>query len=375
MSERPELPASSARPRPPSPPALIPALTGLRGIAAWWVVFYHFRELFAARLSPALREFVGSGYLAVDLFFVLSGFVIALNYVEMLSPFSFGRYWRFLGLRLARIYPLHGFMLLCFLANPLAVSLAATQGMDWERYSPAYWVASVFLVQNWWTFPFLAWNVPAWSISTEWMAYLCFPLIAWLFARTARSLVATLAGLAAPLVILGVSLDWMGQTLGGGITQNGLIRCVLEFTCGVFVYQFWLRARFWSWSQGVALAGFGAAVAVRCLSDLNEVWSMPLACACLVFVMACGGRWLDALLANRPMALLGAWSYSTYLVHYFVRDWAKFVLVGRPLPWWVILGLYAGLTLAASAVLFRTVEVPGRRMFRARIGRVASAAG
>ena len=78
----------------------IPALTAIRGIAAWWVVLYHFSEQLRFVVpSPALIA-IGRGYLAVDLFFVLSGFVIALNNAAMFEAATVESYLRFLMLRL-----------------------------------------------------------------------------------------------------------------------------------------------------------------------------------------------------------------------------------------------------------------------------------
>ena len=141
------------------------ALTGLRGIAALWVLAYH------AGLSAA-------GYLGVDLFFVLSGFIIAYNYADARLAEDGRRYREFLWRRLARIYPAYLAALLLTLAAvavlaPWEVSLRKSAHFTAE----GFW-ASVFMVQAW-TVPVpRVWNVPGWSVSAEWAAYLAFPLIA-----------------------------------------------------------------------------------------------------------------------------------------------------------------------------------------------------
>src|SRR3954454_8569619 len=99
----------------------ITPLTSIRGIAAWWVVVYHFREALPGGVPTAFVAFASQGYLAVDLFFVLSGFVIAFNYFDDFQEFRFSKYISFLGLRISRIYPLHFTMLLLFLSIPLAI--------------------------------------------------------------------------------------------------------------------------------------------------------------------------------------------------------------------------------------------------------------
>ena len=98
-------------------PDAIPALTGIRGLAAWWVVLYHFRETYPDDPLHIAGRVMAHGYLAVDFFFELSGFILALNYLHVFRNLSSRQAVQFLGLRLARIYPLHIFMLILFLLN------------------------------------------------------------------------------------------------------------------------------------------------------------------------------------------------------------------------------------------------------------------
>ena len=93
------------------PRANLPALTGARGIAAWFVVLYHIRLSAGAQLPPEMIAFFSKGYLAVDFFFMLSGFVIYLNYAERLASHRISA-GEFLFRRFARIYPLHLLILL-----------------------------------------------------------------------------------------------------------------------------------------------------------------------------------------------------------------------------------------------------------------------
>ncbi|MFL5337706.1 MAG: acyltransferase family protein, partial [Geminicoccaceae bacterium] len=163
------------------------ALTSIRGIAAWWVVLFHLRLLLAPWLPSAAIALLDQGNLAVDLFFVLSGFVIALNYGDRLAS---GRATPtradiadFLFRRFARIYPLHLLILLGFAAYFGAAILLGSATV--AEQDPGYFLASLFLVQNWGFLHALKWNVPAWSISTEACAYLLFPLLL-RFAAPAR---------------------------------------------------------------------------------------------------------------------------------------------------------------------------------------------
>ena len=162
---------------PPQAPQ-IRALTSLRGIAAWWVVIFHFRQLLPANTPAILQTIAAQGYIAVDLFFVLSGCVITLNYATWFRRPTPRAYANFLALRLARIYPLHVVMMLFYLLTAIVLALASHHPTLGPEYNPTYFLLSLVLLQNWGFTNDTAWNVPAWSISTEWFAYLIFPLLA-----------------------------------------------------------------------------------------------------------------------------------------------------------------------------------------------------
>ncbi len=210
------------------------ALTAIRGVAAWWVVLFHFKEYLPQGVP---RPIAASGYLAVDLFFELSGFIIALNYAHRFQTINVREIIAFLSIRLARIYPLHLFMLILFLANPLVILLFRDK--SGPEYDPQYFALSLVLLQNWGFTSKVAWNVPAWSISSEWFVYLLFPFMAWCSGRWVRNrLRAAGAGLAL-LFVLAIFFASTSGNLGEGVPYTGLTRCVLEFSAGIGIYLFW----------------------------------------------------------------------------------------------------------------------------------------
>ena len=153
----------------------IPALTSIRGLAAWWVVLYHFREEIPGIAGTPLLRFMAHGYLAVDLFFELSGFVIALNYARTFRSVTWADSTNFFGLRLARIYPLHIFILLVFLINPIAITLFSMNGQPGDRYSPGYFILSVLLFRAWKT----TLSLPAiWALRWSGIAFFMSALVA-----------------------------------------------------------------------------------------------------------------------------------------------------------------------------------------------------
>ncbi len=175
------------------------ALTSVRGIAAWFVVLYHIR-LSIAGLSPDWVAVFAKGYLAVDFFFLLSGFVIWLTWGDRLRTGGWRMVPQFLRKRVARIWPLHLFMLAC--AVGLALLLAATGRANPVDYPFDELPLHVFLLQNWGFTDRLAWNDPAWSISAELGAYLLFPLLALAIDWRRVPTWAVLAAVAALLVLL-----------------------------------------------------------------------------------------------------------------------------------------------------------------------------
>ena len=115
------------------------ALTGLRGIAALYVVCLHYYIPI-----PENMRILSHGYLAVDLFFALSGFVLAMNYSGKLSrEFTLQAYLSFLARRFARIYPLYLFTLTA------ATALVASHLMELHANPSRIFLPNLFMVQNW----------------------------------------------------------------------------------------------------------------------------------------------------------------------------------------------------------------------------------
>lgn len=151
----------------------IKELTGLRGIGALWVVLFHLT--FGHDIA-----IVKLGFLGVDLFFILSGFVLSQVSKEIIVTPS--QYLEFLRQRLTRIYPLHLFVL-CALALIVLTVPGFEDRYDVPRFEPDAFVASLLLIQNWFYWLPACWNGPSWSLSAEWFAHLTFPICQWLTAR------------------------------------------------------------------------------------------------------------------------------------------------------------------------------------------------
>ena len=337
------------------------ALTSVRGIAAWLVVGFHIRRSIEGLPGPAM-DFLSKGYLAVDFFFLLSGLVIWLSYADRIRLSGVAAIPEFLKRRIARIWPLHLFMLAA--AAGLALLLTVT-GRDTSHFPFAELPLHVLLLQNWGFTDTLNWNDPAWSISCELGAYLAFPLLALSIDWRRVPTPAILVTIAALLVILhSVFAADRAVQLGQDIPRLGLIRCILEFSIGTACGALYLR---WRDDHPATRALVAATVAVTLFVNwltgiLPETIAIPAAfAAALVALALTAGRPRNPLEA-RAIHYLGEISYATYLGHYMLWFAFKLVLVDDAhAVGWPLIALYLALVLASSVILYHCVERPAQR--------------
>ncbi|MGE0222227.1 MAG: acyltransferase family protein [Acetobacteraceae bacterium] len=337
----------------------IPGLTGLRGIGALWVVLYHMAY-------DVDIPVIGKGYLGVDLFFILSGFVLCYVHPDQVGTVR--SYFAFLTLRLARIYPLHLLMMgvlgLIVLGLP---GFADTYPMAERRFGADAFVASLLLVQNWAYWLPGCWNAPAWSLSAEWFAYLTFPVFQVLTQRwrgTFMPLVLSAAGFLGLYLVLTMK----GSSLSAG--TPGMMRMAAEFGAGCLLYRAWENGL--SWPPGPATGVAIGLLTVGLLVPGAEAIALP---ALLIIVMLAiqQNGWLASLLETPTIVWLGEISYSLYLTHWTILQLSNWLLrdVSMPAPKLLLwsTGLLAVCILAA-ALTYRWFERPSRAWARA-LGRPA----
>jgi peptidoglycan/LPS O-acetylase OafA/YrhL len=336
------------------------ALTSARGLAAWLVVLFHIRRSIDGLPDFAMAVFQ-KGYLAVDFFFLLSGFVIWLSYSERLRAGGLAEMPAFLKRRIARIWPLHLFML--GFAVLMALAMLAT-GRHSDAFPFSELPLHVALLQNWGFAHALSWNDPAWSISCELAAYLLFPLLALAIDWRRVPSAAIVAAIGALLLLLHIVFARQGLwQLGQEISQMGLIRCVLEFTAGTAVYALWLRWRA-AWrlpaavSALIALALLGGWIA----GLVPETLAVPMGFATLLLALALTAGRRGNPLEIAPLHYLGEISYATYLSHYLLWYAFKLALVSDAhAVGWPLVALYLAIVLATSMALYHLVERPAQR--------------
>jgi peptidoglycan/LPS O-acetylase OafA/YrhL len=341
-------------------------LTGIRGVAALFVAVYHLNGFNAPpQLQvPGLASVVlDHGYLAVDLFFVLSGYVMALSYGEMVRVWNTRNYLRFLIRRVARVYPL-------FALITLFIALMLFTGVSHETIPDAGsalgW--NLLMLQGWGFATSI--DGPSWSISTEWGAYLVFPILAavTLFGNR-RTLIATLAVAAGTVVLLAVlpfgdhgPLDIYGP-------GSALARCLAEFTLGLMAFRAAQQRAVQAWARrpasGLLLAA--AIVALLCWhgTDLAIVALLPA----FIVTLGVGRGPVQAVLGSPLLFLAGEISYALYLLHTrFVRfqqvlDAKLAPHLGAAAPLVTCVVMY-GVLLMMAWLAFRFIEKPARSWLR-----------
>ncbi len=366
----------------------IKALTGLRIVAAVWVVLFHFRPMLSD-ISPDLREnlspILNCGAQGVDLFFILSGFVLGWNYLDRM-----GRSWstremlHFLWLRLARVYPVYLVTLhLAALLVILSLHVGHVPLPEVSSLTAISYVRQVLLVQLWFE-PFFdgtSWDGPAWSISAEWLAYLLFgALVLVIFRMKLATRARTLMVLAfvaqlPPVVLL--------LTSGFFYTPwSWLPRIVTQFVAGALacaaVRRLDLSDRARRVVGYVSLLLLVALVGLIYLLDaypitgvLDSGGVVDMLFVPLVITLAVGLGSLPRLLSTRVMVYGGQISFCLYMVHELVHtSWGWAVLQFQLTPWdsaspwrWNVIGLLV-IALGISSLMYHFVEEPARRWMR-----------
>lgn len=330
----------------------IDSLTALRGVGAALVLLSH-----TSHAGTFLR-----GYLGVDLFFMLSGFILMHAYGAAFHDGVHGpRYRDFLFARLSRIYPLH--LLTILLLLPFF-----GQG---TRFSVVSLVHNLLLTQGPWNPAGLSWNAAAWSLSVEWHAYLVFPFLAMFLSRQANRDRLILAALCL-LVVEGLVL-YLG-TVAVVSSFLVLVHGLPEFLLGAILYLFFADDRIARYIEGdIAIAAVGAALVLAELFWPSDFPFLLLFPALLLTCAANRGR-AAAMLRSRPLQFLGRISFSLYMIELVVRTY-----LDRYGAWSDGSILYAALFVTASIMvaipLSRYVEYPARDWLRAwRRGRRIAAA-
>jgi peptidoglycan/LPS O-acetylase OafA/YrhL len=366
----PTLQGSKDTPAAASAKGQIRSHTGLRGVAALLVVAYHqeFGPFYKLPFELSTNVFRRS-YLMVDLFFILSGFIISYVYrADRATRMSGAETRSFLFTRFARIYPLHFvsavYMLLFAAGSTTVLALSGHSYQPLHAKDLTDWLLQLVLL-NAWIPGYDAWNIPSWSISAEMFAYLLFPAI------VAAHVIKDRLSRAALLAISLAFYAYIAATSGSLDIIAGLapLRCIAGFGLGMIIYHH--RSQVLRASDFVLSAIQVVALLWACWALVYKV-SDPLIIPAFVLIVAT--TWPDRglaakLLSLRPFQWLGEISYSVYLLHVPIGATLWFFWVhieprlglAPPTARVLYLVIVFATVLGASVLTYRMIEVPARR--------------
>ena len=364
----------------------IKALTGLRIVAAVWVVLFHYRSpLWASspRLHDTMAPLFDCGAMGVDLFFILSGFVLTWNYLDRMGPTWSARATRhFLWLRLSRVWPIYLVtMHLAALWIIVTLYVGDLPSPDAEKLTAVNYVRQLLMVQLWFE-PFFdrtSWDGPAWSISAEWLAYLLFGalvLVIFRIARVsrARTLLALAVFAALPPMILLVGTGHLYTP------WSWLPRILAQFTAGALACAA-VRKLEISDGQRRAAGYLSIGLVAAIVAGMYYLYANPIAGMVdpgslmsvlflpLVVALSVGAGSLPALLSTRPMLYGGRISFSLYMIHepvHSVWEWAVRqyrIMLSMESAKVAAIGLIVTAVLLAM-LLYHLVEEPAQRWMR-----------
>ncbi|HWD87502.1 MAG TPA: acyltransferase [Mucilaginibacter sp.] len=344
----------------------IKSLTGIRGIAALYVVVLHwFRVLHptlpgTGSITTLLANFLGHGYLAVDLFFALSGFVLSLNAFKTFhSGVSTPGYKAFMYKRFCRLFPLYLVMTVVYFFCFHQVSLAS-------------FAVDLTLFQG--LVPVLTSSIPpGWSLTNEWMIYFIFPFIFY-FIITKRKYIWTLVPLAMVCLLVvccfrAYLFNWanykeikdhhgfyavIAQTRG----PASFLRTGASYLLGIFAYFIYSKKIKTQWLGIIVVPAF--LLLLWPSADFLIIMLMP---ALILYVT--NKNWLNSFFSSGPVHYLGLISYSLYVNHYIFIFTYKSVsrATGIDSNWFSLSYLIIS-TLLLSTLTFYAIERPGLNWLR-----------
>lgn len=315
----------------------LPLLTSIRGFAALIVSYFHARLVLFPQWKAGIAEstqFLEVGFIWVDLFFILSGYVMMHVYRESFqSEVTFAKWRRFMWLRFSRIYPLFLTTLLVlvlwesykylnamyFYGGPLLGSwgLNGAPAFEGPFNHLGALLPNLFLVQGISTHSSLSWNFPGWSLSVEWLSYMLFPMIVALLGANAKR------GMWLPLLMVVVFFSMANQFGTVDLTSglNALFRALCGFSLGMWLCLIKLP----NWVKRLAnndVVMFSVVAAIIYLLHLGSDVRMSMLVYLLFAILVLFGANQEArkslflsIFDNRFTRFLGDISYSVYLWH------------------------------------------------------------
>ena len=374
----------------------IAALAGARAFPPLVVVMFHFSEGHHYSGWRPLDFLATRGYLWVEFFFVLSGFILTHAYWPRLNDLlRHPGYVAFLRARLIRLYPLHLFMLLLLLAMVIGLRALAAHGDYYsifdakyhQNVSPEGLFLSLSLVHAWNTMRALTWNGASWFVSVEFALCLLFPALLWLAeGKLWRGFALIVAGLAGLVALLLTSRHGLDITF-----HNGVLRGLSDFSIGMGMAVLFRRLkpldRLPEWGHSIlqllllGLLGYIVMNTGWSHTSMDIFTVLPL--IALVFALAFDRGLVARALQTRLPQRLGEWSYAIYLgqtawllgirfLEQRVYPTPDAIVLGMPfssLIWWLEPLVLVIACVLWGGLLAQFIELPAAAWLRERLGR------
>tara|TARA_Y100000768_G_C23990823_1_gene692673 strand:- start:3836 stop:4918 length:1083 start_codon:yes stop_codon:yes gene_type:complete len=288
-------------------------LDSLRGIAAISIVLLHFTTYLYPLIGSAIETytpFLKRTYLFVDMFFIISGIVLTLNYRRTFSrSIKFKDYKKFLTKRLIKIYPLHVFTLLILviffgLATPIPES-SKDFGviMNPMTLSQNLLLLHSSGIADQGCLNCTSWNYPSWSISVEWMNYLILPILIWLSLRMKMFLLVV-------NILLVFTIYFFIEVPHGHLdfaSWAGVLRCLCGVCTGISIANYREKIKIYL-SPGMGLI---LILAFFHFSPIDTLTLLPIIYLVLSAMKDSDTGWFE----NSLFQYLGQRSYSLYMIH------------------------------------------------------------
>jgi len=297
--------------RPTWLPSYLPELDGLRGLAILWVVLYHCDPLLKGTWLHYVAEW---GWAGVDIFFVLSGFLITTNLLATRDKPHY--FHNFHARRALRIWPVYILVLAVVYLNapwfivPNIGVLAAIKAAPWLAY--------IFFVQNLFHLSLPPALGPTWALAVEEQYYFFWaPLVRWLGAPKRIWVLAgvlTAALISSPL-LRHLNPVWIWNVPNHTLIKLDSIALGSLLALGLYTIQLSRRACLWL-GLGAFVLGMGAAAAAYGTSLLDTALATSFTGAALALMASTGARNpINAMLRRGPLAFYGRISYGLYMIH------------------------------------------------------------
>lgn len=340
-------------------------LDGLRGVAAICILAFHFLEYIYTDFT---KDPLAHGYLAVDFFFALSGFVIGYAYDHRIKTIGLKAFFRN---RLIRLQPMviWGAVvgLLAYIFNPFADNVADA---GWSNIIISF-IATMLLipmpvlpntVDN--VFPL---NAPTWSLSTEYLANIFY---AFVLSRISKKNLLLFCFMAAGwLIYIAQQRGWLIMGWNKEFYFDGWARTAFSFTTGLVIFRFNLIIK----NKINALLLLVLLVAVFFIPHADNDWIRELVIVMLLFpcIISLAADASVHGYAKKLCIFLGRISYPLYMTHYFaITLFGSYYLKHTPSgsALWLLIIVLAVLIFAFAYLVMRFYDEPVRKYLTKKWG-------